>query len=378
MNSSSSIHRKLPLFVALSILGHVLLFYPFCLFHTYNFAPPVIPAIMVDLKQLTTPQPSAPTAAAVPVSQQGKKAAVSPLPAAGAPQGGDAKPAENAKSETAPKVQPTAQETAAARAPARPEEKNPAPAAAAPAAASLRRENLVQPPLIQPGSVVTTKREKLTYSITAHSLTVGKAELEAVNEKGDVKITMKASSEGFGLLYPVDNYVETKVSNGNFITTKIKRHEGSVNSDLGFTISLREKFVMWFDFMTKKSGREPLPADDVFDMVSAFYLLRTKPLQVGTPVVLHVYDYAFSALPVDVLRRETMRLPGLGEIGALVVQPQFQQDGMFRKTSNMLVWLSDDEKHVPLKVETDIPVLGRVTATLVNAESEPNTQPPPR
>jgi hypothetical protein len=44
--------------------------------------------------------------------------------------------------------------------------------------------------------------------------------------------------------------------------------------------------------------------------------------------------------------------------------------GIFRRTGDMYVWLSDDDKRVPLKVETTI-ALGRVTAELIAAEVDP-------
>lgn len=257
-------------------------------------------------------------------------------------------------------------------------EKNSAPAVAPPTPAPLRRKSLVQPPLVQPGSVMSTKREKLTYSITTFlGISVGKAELEAVNDKGDLRITMRATSnEVFSTVYPVDINVETKLIKGNNIIARIRQRDGGGVSDFGFTIALRDKLVVWSDLKANRFGQEQIPVDDVLDLITASYMLRTKPLQVGTPVTLQVYDYTFSTLPVEVVRRERIRLSGLGEVGALVVQPRFQQDGIFKKTSNMLVWLSDDEKHVPLKIETDIPVVGRVTATLIDSESEPATQEP--
>lgn len=377
MNSSTNIHRKLPLFVALSILGHILFFYPISLFHTYNFAPPVMPVLTVDLKHLqTVPQSSGQPKAVPSVSPHLNKTALT-TPAAvpavvAAQRNDDAKPASEKEDRgdmglNAPR--PTAAEKiGSADPPERTTEKKVVPAAVPPVIASPRLTTMLPPPLIPPGSMMNTKREKLTYLITNHGVPVGRADLDAVTEKGDVRIALNASVSGFlGL------NVTTTVFNGTNITTTIRQDAWGVNRDFGFTIALRDKLVMWVDKKTHKTGTDPIPGDDVLDLVTASYMLRRQPLEIGTPMMLHVYDYAYSSLPVEVLRREPMRLPGGKEMEALVVRPQFQQDGMFMKTSNMLVWLSDDENRVPLKIEmeTGIPLIGRVTATLVHAQSEP-------
>jgi len=75
----------------------------------------------------------------------------------------------------------------------------------------------------------------------------------------------------------------------------------------------------------------PLDDDDVLDIVSGFYFLRNQPLKVGKVVLLNIFDSnRAAASPVEVLRRERLRLPGLREADTLVIRPALQTNGLFR------------------------------------------------
>jgi len=226
------------------------------------------------------------------------------------------------------------------------------------------------PPLRTAGEFLATEREKLTYQISMFGFPVGDAELEAKNERGEVKITLKVTSSSIlSSLYPVDDFVETRHIGGNFIITKIRQQEGSFVSNRGFTIFLRDKKVFWHDLLTHKSSNETVPTSEVLDLLSSFYLLRGKPLQVGESEMLHVYDSdRYVEVPVQVLNRERVRLPGFRNVDAIVIKPLLKTDGIFKRTGDVTIWLTDDAYRVPVKVETEIP-LGKVRVELLAAET---------
>ena len=53
-----------------------------------------------------------------------------------------------------------------------------------------------------------------------------------------------------------------------------------------------------------------------------------------------------------------------------MVKPNLKTDGIFKRTGELTIWLTDDDKKVPVRLETTIP-LGKITAELVSAEAEP-------
>jgi len=178
------------------------------------------------------------------------------------------------------------------------------------------------------------------------------------------------SNAALASIYPVNDVIETRHIAGNFVITNIRQQEGDFKSDIGFTIFMRDKSVFWFDRLRKRYSRETVPTSEVLDTLSAFYLLRNRVLQVGRTETLNIYDGDnYSPVLVEVLRQETIRLPNLRKIDTLVVHPIRKNGGTFRKAGDMLIWLTNDENKVPVKMETSLP-LGKVTAELISAESE--------
>jgi len=216
-----------------------------------------------------------------------------------------------------------------------------------------------------------TESETLSYRICLLGIPVGSAVLQARRDKGEVWLTLKITSDAvMSNIYPVDDLVETRHINGNFIISRIRQKEGSFTGDRGFTLFLRDKSVFWIDLLTKKSVREAIPNSEVVDILSGLYYLRNRQLQVGKSETVHIYDSdTYAAVPVDVLQRETIRLPDLSEVTSLVIQPKLKTDGIFKRTGDIRIWLSDDEYRVPVKIVTSI-ALGTVTAELVSAESK--------
>lgn len=372
-------HKKINILVsclALSLVSHILFLYVLRMFGTYNFVAPVnsIQAVMVDLaKPRENSAPVDPpkareasyeakshqevpgaksrvareekTASPVPTTAQAEHAKLKPADSAPPKKQKDDTPAESPKPANAPS--PVASPKAA-----------PAP--------------VIAPPLRTAGEFMASKNEKLTYAISLLGLPVGNAELEAKNENGEIRITLRIKSNtAISSVYPVDDVVETRHIAGNFLITKIKQQEGSFKSDIGFTLFLRDKSVFWIDLLKRRSIKEPLPTSDVLDTLSGFYYLRNRALKAGTTEMLHIYDSeTYADVPVEVLRREKIRLPNLKEVNTVVVRPLQQTAGIFRRTGEILIWMTDDANKVPVRIVTSI-ALGRVTADLVSAETTP-------
>ena len=95
-------------------------------------------------------------------------------------------------------------------------------------------------------------------------------------------------------------------------------------------------------------------------------------MQVGKTETLHIYDSeTFADVPVEILRREELRLPNLSKVATLVVRPLQKTAGIFRRTGDILIWMTDDDHKVPVRIVTSI-ALGTITAELVSAESKPH------
>ncbi len=374
-----TLHKKriAPTCIAFSVVAHLVLLLPFWKYGRYNFGNAVGPlqAVMVDLAQASpqmapvpkTNLPEVTTSASAPVTAP--KAALArepeslPLPTQSQP---------SPTGESAPPVEPSSPLVSDAQ-PDNAGQTIKAATVAPPTVAKKAATPLVHPPLRQAAEFLAAARERLTYQISMFNVPVGSAELEAKREQGEVRISLKVkSSAAFSGIYPVDDLVETRHIGGNYILTRIRQREGSFRSDRGFTLMLRDKKVFWIDRLTSRSLNETVPTSDVTDIISGLYYLRNRPLEVSKTENLHVYDSdTYADLPVEVLRRERIDLPGLRKADTIVIRPVLKTDGIFKRTGDVTIWLTDDAQRVPVKVETHI-ALGKVTIALVAADTETN------
>jgi hypothetical protein len=100
-------------------------------------------------------------------------------------------------------------------------------------------------------------------------------------------------------------------------------------------------------------------------VLSAFYFIRTQNLRVGDSLDLAaVSGKKKYNLKVLCLGRETITVAA-GEFRTLVVEPMLKGDGLFKAKGKLTIWVTDDEKHIPVKMQSKIPV-GSIKAELVS------------
>jgi hypothetical protein len=71
-----------------------------------------------------------------------------------------------------------------------------------------------------------------------------------------------------------------------------------------------------------------------------------------------------------VLRREELVTP-LGRFKTIVIQPLLKSEGIFARTGDMFIWLTDDDRRIPVQMKSKV-VVGSITATLTGGSYWPN------
>jgi hypothetical protein len=69
---------------------------------------------------------------------------------------------------------------------------------------------------------------------------------------------------------------------------------------------------------------------------------------------------------IQVLNKETVETP-LGTFKTILIKPIMKSEGIFYRKGDILIWLTDDEKKIPVMLKTKVPV-GSVKAVLVNGK----------
>ena len=107
-----------------------------------------------------------------------------------------------------------------------------------------------------------------------------------------------------------------------------------------------------------------LPTDRPLDDVSFLYYARTLPLVVGETYTLNRYfKEDGNPVVIKVLRKERVRVPA-GTFETIVVQPVIRTKGLFAEGGRAEVFLSDDERRIPVQITSRVPVIGSLTMQL--------------
>ena len=356
--------RLLAICIALSVLVHILSFYVWKMSGTYDFTAPVNPtqAVMVDLKN------TAETAAPIVNQEENENSNTEP-PTEEVISEKDTIPADSSSRQPEP-TETIFKNSEKAKSPSQ----NSNITGAIPPAHSQQPDKAPSnnPLLGNVSNFLTSKNEKLTYLVSMLGLPIGSAELEAKNENGEIWLTLRVKSNtAVSSVFPVDDLVETRHISGRFIMSKIRQQEGTFKSDEVFTINLNKKRVSWFDNVRGHNLTTTVPTDEVLDSLSAIYYLRNRQLEIGKNETLHIYDSeTYAEVPVEVLRREALRLPNLQQVDTLVIKPLQKTTGIFRRTEDILIWMTDDALKVPVKIITSV-AHGTVTLELISAEATP-------
>lgn len=106
------------------------------------------------------------------------------------------------------------------------------------------------------------------------------------------------------------------------------------------------------------------------DIVSAFYYVRTMDLQSmhkgDTLHLTNFYKKKTYDLKVKILGRQTVKVEA-GTFRCVVIEPLVVEGGLFKNEGKIVVWLSDDERKIPVKVRTKV-VIGAIDAELISYE----------
>lgn len=217
--------------------------------------------------------------------------------------------------------------------------------------------------------------ETLVYNVSWGLLSVGQATLSVpamtlLNGKPAYHIVSEAVSNSF-----CDAFYKVRDLNESWMDARTL-------ASLGYSKKLREgsffrdEWVLYdmdkLTFLSKKVNKDgsyeygegSIPPR-VQDILSSAYYLRTREnLQPGTEITLDVNTKQNWPLVIRVLKKERVKTPA-GDFEAVLIEPSLRQEGIFiQKGKRLQVWLSDDEKKIPLLMKVEV-FFGHVTARLL-------------
>jgi hypothetical protein len=220
--------------------------------------------------------------------------------------------------------------------------------------------------------------ERLEFELTYTGITAGHAVQEVKQNGTDIHIISTArSADWLRFFFPVDDRIESFLTSGSpplFIGSprlyQERKHEGKTITDREARFDRQTLEVTTIDHRNKSEKKQAI-TKRTYDTLSSFYYFRTIPLQVGTSYFIDVYDCnRLWNTEVKVLRREEL-VTSLGRFKTIVIQPLLKSEGIFARTGDMFIWLTDDDRRIPVQMKSKV-VVGSITATLTGGNYWPD------
>lgn len=211
--------------------------------------------------------------------------------------------------------------------------------------------------------------EKLEYKVGYKFITAGYGSFQILpkpvirnnRECYDIRFEVK-SLESLEWLYKVRDRYRSVIDVGAIFPTEFEQsiREGGYKKDF------RAEFDQINNYAIVENKKYKTP-EYVHDIVSAFFYVRTMDLsKMKNGSVFYMKNFfkdTTHSLGVKIIKRETIEVEA-GKFKCIVIEPLVVQGGLFKNEGNIYVWLTDDDRKIPVKVATKI-VIGYVGAELI-------------
>lgn len=209
--------------------------------------------------------------------------------------------------------------------------------------------------------------EELTYSVSYGVVPAGSWWLRVV-ELSEFEgrpayhfMSRVESNEGVSVIYEIDSSEEAWFDAAELYSLKYIRR--SIENNKSYDRDYRFDQEQHLRFTAKGDTKPASPR--AVDQLSILYFIRLLPFEPGAKFMLrNLADPEDNPLGIQVLKKERVKVPA-GTFETYLLKLDFKTNhGMFKKGGENLIWVTADDRHMPVKVSSKIG-LGRFRAELV-------------
>lgn len=213
--------------------------------------------------------------------------------------------------------------------------------------------------------------EELNFAVKYGMVRAGDARLAVATGRSPENyrlLSTAKSSRFFDTFFPVDDRIVSEWSPTLRVPLDFEKHsrEGKYKRDESLHFDQERGLALYAN-----GRREKIPPGTQ-DVLSAFYAMRAHKLVPGSSFEIPNHaDGKNYQLVVKVHEREKVDVPA-GHFSCVVVEPMLRTSGLFQQDGRLLIWVTDDARHMPVLMKSKIAV-GSIVAEL---ESFRLGQPP--
>jgi len=202
--------------------------------------------------------------------------------------------------------------------------------------------------------------ERLKFDVGWEFVNAGSADVHITDEgENGYKVFNFARTNGFFDMFK--KVRDTLVSEGVCLGDKMQ-------STLFTTDQLERSYAakkhveyLWKENKVKYTKNDETTMFDVpgghLNVLDAFYLTRINPPEKDKPLHIPIFDSEEKYdVTVTFIKRQKIRAPWGKTVDAIVVKPQLKTEGVFTSVGVIHIWLTDDERRIPLKITAKIKI----------------------
>lgn len=210
--------------------------------------------------------------------------------------------------------------------------------------------------------------EELHYEVSWFAIKAGELVMQVDRLDGEIerfRISVVAKSAGLlAVFYPVEDRFETIVEGQERLPVRydLWQKEGS-RKNRKITTYDQDNFTITY---IKNKDKEIIYNLDgpVHNEFSSFFAMRAMPFILGKELIVPTFaEKKRHAIKVEIQKKKKLSSI-FGKVEAVQVQPQLTFKGLYEKAGSPVIWFTDDEFRVPLRIKASI-VIGSLTAKLV-------------
>ena len=206
--------------------------------------------------------------------------------------------------------------------------------------------------------------ERFVYNAKLGFITLGQGAVEVLRReeyRGRDAFVFRFRLAAGNRFYRLDDQLESWTGVDGLVSLRLLK---TLNEN--GKVRVRDELIYPDSGFVREVGRErtrPTVAEPLDD-AAFIYWVRTVDLEVGRTYRFERYYRADrNPILVEVLGREEQELPGGRKVQCLVLHPVIGSGNLMREKNDARLWLSDDERRIPVRIRTRQP-FGTITLEL--------------
>ena len=212
--------------------------------------------------------------------------------------------------------------------------------------------------------------ESMRFNVGWEFINAGVAEMRVERARGGYRVDTRARSNK--LLDVFHKVRDRLISEGICRGDRLQSTLFDVTQNEGHYHARKTVRFLWKKNKVVRTKRGKTETFDVpaghLNALDAFFAVRRMQLKPGDVARVPLFDSRKRYMvEVRVLGRKTLRAPWGERVRCIVIEPKLKTKGIFASKGKVKIWLTDDARHIPLKMVAQIK-FGHIVARLARYE----------